>query len=99
MAFWTVQTAATVQYNIWNDVTQVAMLLYMLYFAFVPIEEPMRNVHDPRPLEEEGNFGVVKVLGKKDKVAAAEAKEKRTSSEMEVDNFLKRQIIHIHWTP
>merc|ERR1711865_1251068 len=60
------QTAATVQYNILNDVAQVAMLLYMLYFVFIPIDTPMRDVNDPRPVEDEGCFGVVQVLGKND---------------------------------
>jgi len=58
-----VQTAATVQYNILNDVCQIVMLLYMLYFVFIPIDEPIRNVNDPRPVEKEGCFGVVKNLG------------------------------------
>jgi len=61
-----VQTAATVQYNILNDICQVAMLLYMLYFVFIPIDEPIRNVNDPRPVEKEGCFGVVKNLGSND---------------------------------
>jgi len=57
-----VQTAATVQYNILNDISQIVMLLYMLYFVFIPIDEPIRNVNDPRPVEKEGCFGVVKNL-------------------------------------
>ena len=61
-----VQTAATVQYNILNDISQIVMLLYMLYFIFIPIDEPIRNVNDPRPVEEEGCFGVVKNLGADD---------------------------------
>jgi len=57
------QTTASVQYNILNDISQIVMLLYMLYFVFIPIDEPIRNVNDPRPVEEEGCFGVVKNLG------------------------------------
>ena len=59
------QTAMTVQYNIWNDVVQVFTLLYMLYFIFVPITEPCRDIYDPRPVEEEGTFGVVQMFGEK----------------------------------
>jgi len=60
------QTTASVQYNILNDISQIAMLLYMLYFIFIPIDEPIRDVNDPRPVEEEGCFGVVKNLGNND---------------------------------
>jgi len=60
------QTFGTVQYNILNDIAQVIMLLYILYFAFVPIDTPMRDVHDPRPVEKEGEFGVVETWNNKD---------------------------------
>ena len=37
----------------------------MLYFVFVPITEPCRDIYDPRPVEEEGTFGVVQMFGEK----------------------------------
>merc|ERR1712166_453392 len=68
-----VQTAATVQFNILNDVCQVIMFAYMVYFVFIPIDEPMRNPNDPRPVEEEGCFGVVKTLSKSDDAVESES--------------------------
>ena len=84
-----VQTAATVQFNILNDVCQVIMFAYMVYFVFIPIDEPMRNPNDPRPVEEEGCFGVVKTLSKSDD--AVESESFIGDSELKV---LERTQIH-----
>jgi len=70
-----VQTAATVQFNILNDVCQVIMFSYMAYFVFIPIDEPIRNPNNPRPVEEEGCFGVVETntLSKSDDAVESES--------------------------
>lgn len=75
------QTAASVQANIWMIIGQIIMLCYMLYFVLVPIDEPMRPIESPRPVEQEGNFGVVNLFGAKRPTTDISARGSRACTE------------------
>ena len=86
------QTAMSVQYNIWNDIVQLFTALYLLFFVFVPITEPCRDIHDPRPVEEEGNFGVVQMWGKKEGSADNENEPLVAANEDDVKDDASNEV-------